>query len=73
MNYRFGGTNTINDNQYFVRIDHTFSVWQRVVPEPTTVMLGPLSYEESPPPASAVLRSMYGIVVVPMRGVQADN
>ena len=54
-------------------IDHTFSVWQRVVPEPTTVMLGPLSYEQSPPPASSVLRSMYGIVVTPLRGGRENN
>jgi hypothetical protein len=49
-------------------IDHVFSVWRRVVPEPTTVVLGPLVYEKSPPPKVSDLRSMYGIVVTPLRG-----
>jgi hypothetical protein len=30
VNYRYGGTNTINDNQYFVRIDHTFSLKDKI-------------------------------------------
>lgn len=54
-------------------IDHVFSVWQRVVPEPTTVVLGPLSYELTPPPKVSDLRSMYGIVVTPLRGQQVAN
>ncbi len=54
-------------------IDHVFSVWQRVVPEPTTVMLGPLSSQQTPPPKVSDLRSMYGIVVTPLRGQPAVN
>ena len=30
VNYRFAGTNTVNDNQYFVRGDHTFSVNDKI-------------------------------------------
>ena len=30
VNYRFPGVNTINDNQYFVRIDHTFSTKDKI-------------------------------------------
>src|SRR5438034_1072908 len=30
VNYRFAGTNTINDNQYFARGDHTFSVNDKI-------------------------------------------
>jgi hypothetical protein len=54
-------------------IDHVFSVWQRVVPEPTTVMLGPLSSQQTPPPKVRDQRSMYGIVVTPLRGQPAVN
>lgn len=30
VNYKFPGVNTINDNQYFARIDHTFSVNDKI-------------------------------------------
>jgi hypothetical protein len=48
-------------------VDHVFSVWRRTVTEPSTVILGTLSHD-SPPPAMTVERSMYGIVVTPLRG-----
>jgi hypothetical protein len=48
-------------------IDQVFSVWQRVVREPTTVLLGPLSREQTPPLKVSDSRSMYGIVVTPLR------
>jgi FecR protein len=54
-------------------IDHVFSVWRRVVSEPTTVLFGPLSYQQSPPPKVDDKRSMYGIVVTPLRGQPAVN
>jgi hypothetical protein len=47
-------------------VEHVFSVWRRVVPEPTTVVLGAARHE-SPPPPVTVERSMYGIVVTPLR------
>jgi hypothetical protein len=36
-------------------------------------MLGPLSQEQTPPPQMTDLRSMYGIVVTPLRGQAAMN
>jgi hypothetical protein len=48
-------------------VEQTFSVWRRVVKEPTTVVLGSLT-SESPPPSIKVGRSMYGIVATPLRG-----
>jgi hypothetical protein len=47
-------------------IDHVFSVWKRDVTEPTTVVLGPLTYEKSAVPARDVERSMYGVVARPL-------
>jgi hypothetical protein len=46
-------------------IDHTFSVWQRVLREPTTVLLGSLN-QEPPPPGVKADWSMYGVVVTPL-------
>jgi hypothetical protein len=48
-------------------VEHVFSVWRRVVGEPTTVILGALSYDSSPAKVTAE-RSMYGIVVTPRNG-----
>jgi ferric-dicitrate binding protein FerR (iron transport regulator) len=48
-------------------VEHVFSVWRRVVPKPTTVLMGALS-SESPAPPLTVERSMYGIVVTPLVG-----
>jgi hypothetical protein len=48
-------------------IDHTFSVWQRKVPDASTVVLGPLTYEKTAIPAQDVEKSMYGIVATPLR------
>jgi hypothetical protein len=50
-------------------VEHVFSVWRRVVTEPTTVILGAIS-QESPPPSVEVERSMYGIVATP---INADS
>jgi hypothetical protein len=46
-------------------VDHTFSIWRRVVRQPTTVLLGSLN-QEPPPPGVDADWSMYGIVVTPL-------
>lgn len=51
-------------------VDHVFSVWRRVVREPTTVLLGALT-KQSPPPAIDAGWSMYGVVVTPLAGGDA--
>jgi hypothetical protein len=48
-------------------IDHMYSVWQRKVPRPDTIVLGPLGNEQFTKPARDVERSMYGIVVTPLK------
>lgn len=49
-------------------IDHVFSVWMRKVHNASTVMFGPLTHEPTPPTVGIKAeRSMYGIVVTPMR------
>jgi ferric-dicitrate binding protein FerR (iron transport regulator) len=48
-------------------IDHVYSVWQRKVPRPDTIVLGALGMEQFKKPARDVERSMYGIVVTPLR------
>jgi hypothetical protein len=47
-------------------IEHVFSVWRRVITQPTTVLLGAIS-QESPPPAPDAARSMYGVVVTALQ------
>jgi ferric-dicitrate binding protein FerR (iron transport regulator) len=55
-------------------IEQVFSAWRRVVPEPTTVMLGALTDdEESPPPPVKIGRSMYGIVATPLSADRRAN
>jgi hypothetical protein len=46
-------------------VDHPFSVWRRVVKEPTTVLLGSLN-QEPPPPGMKADWSIYGVVVTPL-------
>jgi hypothetical protein len=48
-------------------VEQSFSVWRRVVREPTTVVLGALS-ELTPPPAVDAGWSMYGVVATPLVG-----
>jgi len=48
-------------------IDHACSVWRHDVSEPSTVVLGALSQEKLTVPATAVKRSMYGVVATPLR------
>jgi hypothetical protein len=48
-------------------VDHSFSVWRRIIRQPTTVLLGSLN-QEPPPPGVKADWSMYGIVVTPLQG-----
>jgi FecR protein len=49
-----------------ISLDQFFSVWKRVVHEPTSVVLGPLGHEKYEVPARVVKRGMYGIVATPL-------
>jgi FecR-like protein len=53
-------------------IDRVYSVWRRKVTHADTVVLGALGVEQFTKPARDVERSMYGIVVTPLRGDRAN-
>jgi FecR protein len=53
-------------------IEHVYSVWRRRVTHPDTIVLGALGAELFTKPARDVERSMYGIVVTPLRGERAN-
>jgi hypothetical protein len=48
-------------------LDQFYSVWKRVVPAASIVILGPLGHEKYTRPARVVQRGMYGIVATPLK------